>query len=127
LKSGAGLPINRRGSNVVALVASYWWACHCKYIENTPNKTAAIPSAFFFMIVFVSEAPILGAPDPQSQGFIILEQNHGPWLFDPGRQSRIMRIAAGGWLALKTVMRLPQCGHPKTSIERTRLMSSDRE
>ena len=40
------------------------------------------------------------------------------------RQSRIFRIASGGWIALITLMRPPQRGHSRTSIENTRFRSS---
>ena len=40
------------------------------------------------------------------------------------RQSSILRMASGGWIAARILMRPPHRGHSKTSIERTRRINS---
>jgi hypothetical protein len=37
------------------------------------------------------------------------------------RQSRILRIASGGWIAARILMRAPHRAHAKTGTEKTRL------
>ena len=43
------------------------------------------------------------------------------------RQSRILRMASGGWIAQRILMRPPQRVHSKTSTAKILFMSSDQE